>query len=269
MAETSASKSIRSGRGRALNSTPHGVAAPATHRATHKIQIDAERRTTPSEANPQPIRLNVGCGNSPTEGWENLDNSFSVRFAKRPGLLALLVRAHLTSTESIEVARMARENGVRWALCGRLPYGDSSVDVVYSSHMFEHLDRSEARDFLRESLRVLVPGGTIRIAVPDLALLVSEYMITGDADRFIERTFLAMPKPKSPKEKIISLVVGSRHHHWMYDGSSLCADLKSSGFVDARAHKAGSTNIDRCEPLDLFERESESVYVEARKPANL
>jgi predicted SAM-dependent methyltransferase len=265
-----AGKSNRSGLGvRVLNNASRqGASSSAAKGANGIVDASAERLSGLNHAVPRPIRLNVGCGSSPTEGWANLDNSFSVRFANRPRLLALLVRTHLTSSESVELGRLARGKGVRWATCGRLPYEGGSVEVVYSSHMFEHLDRSEAREFLEESLRVLAPGGTIRLAVPDLGRLVAEYLMTGDADRLVDRTYLALSKPKSIRAKILASVVGSRHHHWMYDEQSLCAALTAAGFVDAAAQIAGSTTIERSEPLDLFERESESIYVEAKKQAN-
>jgi predicted SAM-dependent methyltransferase len=269
MAVGTAGKPKPSGSGvRVYNSLRQDGSASATKGANRKVDAGAERLSRPNQAVPKPIRLNVGCGSSPTEGWANLDNSFSVRFANRPRLLKLLVRAHLTSSESIELGRLARLRDVRWASCGRLPYEEGSVDVIYSSHMFEHLDRSEAREFLKESLRVLAPGGTIRLAVPDLSRLVAEYLITGDADRLVDRTYLALSKPKSIRAKILASVVGTRHHHWMYDGQSLCAALTAAGFVDAAAQIAGSTTIERSELLDLFERESESIYVEAKKQPN-
>jgi len=41
--------------------------------------------------------------------------------------------------------------------------------------MLEHLDREEAKLFLREALRVLKSGGIIRLVLPDLGKLIKEY----------------------------------------------------------------------------------------------
>ena len=38
------------------------------------------------------IRVNVGCGASPTSGWVNFDNSFSARVAHWPLVVPALVR---------------------------------------------------------------------------------------------------------------------------------------------------------------------------------
>ena len=50
------------------------------------------------------------------------------------------------------------------------PWGFASqtVDIVYASHLFEHLTHRAATLFLTESYRTLKPEGVVRIAVPDL-----------------------------------------------------------------------------------------------------
>jgi len=65
--------------------------------------------------------------------------------------------AHFNSVEYCDAAR-------------RLPLPNAAADVLYSSHMLEHLDRDEASTFLKEARRILRCGGIIRIAVPDLRL---------------------------------------------------------------------------------------------------
>ena len=70
-----------------------------------------------------------------------------------------------------------------------------SVAAVYSSHMIEHLDRDEARAFLEEVWRVLSPGGIVRIAAPDLSLLIRDYGETGDADEFVTGTHMGLSGP--------------------------------------------------------------------------
>ena len=57
-----------------------------------------------------------------------------------------------------------------------IPCADSSMDVVYHSHVLEHFDRKDGRFFLEECFRVLRPGGMIRIAIPDLEGIVRAYL---------------------------------------------------------------------------------------------
>jgi len=116
------------------------------------------------------IKVNVGCGLSPTPGWLNFDNSFSVRVARWPAVPVLLARFGLLGGPSAKLTAMARRGAVRFANAAvRIPCPDESAAAVYSSHMIEHLDRAEARVFLAEARRVLRPGGVLRIAAPDLS----------------------------------------------------------------------------------------------------
>jgi len=60
-------------------------------------------------------------------------------------------------------------SGVQQAdLLGRLPLTDNSAQLVYSSHFLEHIPKPEVETFLRECLRILKPGGVIRLVLPDL-----------------------------------------------------------------------------------------------------
>jgi predicted SAM-dependent methyltransferase len=52
-------------------------------------------------------------------------------------------------------------------------YADGSVDEVRASHILEHFGHREAVDVLKEWVRVLKPGGRLRIAVPDLQKIVA------------------------------------------------------------------------------------------------
>ena len=214
-------------------------------------------------------KINIGCGISPTPGWENYDNSLSLVVARFPilkyvlKLLGLLdgaqrhaIKYHESSSIIIKRADAAR----------LIPKEDKSVLAIYTSHMFEHLDRQEAQAFLREAIRVLAPGGIIRISVPDLSKIANQYISSGDADRFVERLNIVSPKPKTWRRVIKDIVVGPRKHHWMYDGPSLCRLLISVGFQNPTVLPPGRTTIPDPGALDLYERRDESLYVEARVP---
>jgi predicted SAM-dependent methyltransferase len=213
-----------------------------------------------------PLRINVGCGRTPTQGWKNFDNSWSLRISKLPRLAYLLNKVGFLTHSQYEFVRFARENNIAFGnATTRIPVEANCVEVIYSSHMLEHLDRNDADNFLKEVYRVLRPGGIIRLAVPDIHRQVSRYIELGDADGFMEGTHLCQPRPRSIAQRLRLMVIGNRNHHWMYDGNSLAALLKRHGFVRPEVVPAGETRIAGHEPLDLRERCSESVYVEAQK----
>ncbi len=172
----------------------------------------------------------------------------------------------MVNESQLRLSAIAAEKGIRWADARHLPVPDKSVEILYSSHMLEHLDRIAAEDFLREATRVLVRGGHIRIAVPDLKRRVDEYVADGDADKFLDSTYLAVPTPRGIIARLKYLVVGARHHAWMYDERSLSRLLRAVGFEEVASLPAGATNIPNPGALDLRQREDDSVYIEARWP---
>lgn len=212
--------------------------------------------------------VNVGCGRTTTPGWLNFDNSLSVRLAAHPLLVAIASAVGLLKQDQQEFIAFVRKAGeIRFAdAARRIPLGEGSVRLLYSSHMLEHLSRPDARRFLGEALRVLEPGGTLRLAVPDLALMAREYAGRGDADLFVQRTGLGRERPSGFSGRLRTSLVGDREHKWMYDGPSLCRLLESAGFEGARVVPAGATGAPDPGALDLREREDESVYVEALRP---
>jgi predicted SAM-dependent methyltransferase len=132
--------------------------------------------------------------------------------------------------------------------------------------MLEHLDSAEAALFFGEVHRVLKPGGIIRLAVPDLKRGMEKYMRDGDADEFVKSLYMGGCNLRRLSGKIRMLILGNRDHRWMYDGASLVRLLQASGFANATQLQPGETMIVSPEPLDLREREEESIYVEALQP---
>ncbi len=213
------------------------------------------------------IRVNVGCGQTPTKGFRNFDNSLSLRLSKIPLLPVILERIGLISRDQASFVKFARNNSVEYgdATTG-LPIQSGITDVVYSSHMFEHLDPNEAVLFLKEARRVLCPGGTIRLAVPDIRIRAVKYLQTNDADAFITSTNMASPRPKTLSNRIKTLLIGTRQHQWMYDGDSLSRSLVAQGFKSPQVLQPGESRISDPQNLNLSERAGDSVYVEATNP---
>lgn len=215
----------------------------------------------------QPMcRINVGCGSTPTNGWLNFDGSPSVRLAKHPLLTNVLDRLRFLRDENKRFIAFCRCSDICWANARSLPVPTGSADVLYSSHMLEHLDQREALQFLMEARRVLKNEGIIRLAVPDLFRMIADYGTDRDADRLVSRTQLAHARPKTFSQKLRWLFVADRsHHRWMYDSNSLALLLARAGFSHIVVQLAGTTMIPNPGDLNLHEREDESLYVEAQR----
>lgn len=78
-----------------------------------------------------------------------------------------IVRVDLEPPDDGDAPRQAGE----WvaADAARLPFGDSSFDLIVSNHSLEHFPELEVA--VREMGRVLKPGGALYIAVPDATTL--------------------------------------------------------------------------------------------------
>lgn len=57
-----------------------------------------------------------------------------------------------------------------------IPFPDESFDLVYHSHVLEHLPKAEAEPFIKECSRVLRPQGVLRVVVPDLEQIARMYL---------------------------------------------------------------------------------------------
>jgi predicted SAM-dependent methyltransferase len=91
------------------------------------------------------LRLHLGCGRNLKEGWVNVD----------------------LFTDGSGVALDVRET---W------PFADGSASIVFAEHVSENLEHPvETEHFLRESLRVLKPGGVLSFSVPDAESAILSY----------------------------------------------------------------------------------------------
>lgn len=222
------------------------------------------------------IKLNVGCGSFVTPGYENLDNSPS-----------LLVQNNLIFKTMADIAgRLLKRRFYtpfpkcvkRWDINRGLPFTDASVEVVYSSHMLEHIPRSQVETFLEDVYRILKPGGILRLALPDLELMAREFLSQVElaragqrdvipADQFMESTLLglkARPNLLQPMNIYRELLVRTGHL-WMWDAPSLSMILQKIEFKEVNEGGYRESHIPEVDLLDLEGRRFESFYLEALK----
>ena len=64
-------------------------------------------------------------------------------------------------------------------------FEENSVELIYASHVIEYFDPFEVVNVLEEWKRVLIPGGTLRIAVPNFLSLITIYNQTGEIDKIL------------------------------------------------------------------------------------
>ena len=212
------------------------------------------------------IKLNVGCGKTVAEGWTNIDKSPSVLLSAVPQLRKALEAARVLTPEQAEgfPAGVIHANVVK-----HIPAADKSVDFVYSSHMIEHLSRWECLRFLRESRRVLRPGGVLRLATPDLELMVHDYLNASSpfnrtaktpADAFCMEYRAYANVEANVARGLIRKFLSADSHQWLYDHASIAELLGEAGFSDIRrcSYRHGLTP-----DLPAVEHRERGLFVEA------
>lgn len=104
------------------------------------------------------IKLNLGAGATELPGYINVDR-------KTGGEVFPLSVDHWDESR---------------AMTGRIP--DQSVDEIYASHVLEHFGHRQTLDVVKEWVRVLKPGGVLKVAVPNFDAIIHYYQ-TGTDER--------------------------------------------------------------------------------------
>lgn len=64
-----------------------------------------------------------------------------------------------------------------------LPIGDDTYDLIHAAHVLEHIDHWRVVEALKETLRILKPGGILEVHVPDIRWLIQQWM-SGECDKW-------------------------------------------------------------------------------------
>jgi len=169
----------------------------------------------------------------------------------------------------------ANPNGVadtvllNYDLTNGIPASDNSLEVVYHSHMLEHLTNNEGIEFLRECNRVLQPGAIMRLLVPDLESFSKKY-VEGDDFFFDAYRKEALDNDSNlyPTRGAIFMGMLHNHGHKMgYDFETLQYVLKQTGFTNVKKtmfQESQLTDIQEIEPYAPL-RAAESLCIECIK----
>lgn len=181
------------------------------------------------------VWLNVASSTEVLEDFANLDNSLFLRMLPVFALLRpILSPGHAARME--EYRRAAERCLLLRHDCRRpLPLPASSVDHLLCSHFLEHVSASEVPGILRDFHRVLKPGARAHIIVPDVSILVDDYVRHRGApaagDDFIRSLLLRREDPGSLRFRFLDFLGGlGLQHLWMYDRESMTARLLAAGF---------------------------------------
>ncbi len=181
--------------------------------------------------------LNLGCGSMRLVGWINAD--------------------------FFDLIDLLKKNNKQpdWMLDLRYPLNCPSNywKGVYCEHTLEHLSPNQQLKLIQELYRVMIPGSTIRIIVPDLEKYVNYYTGKKSDNNF------SINWPNKA-ESFWSLTQNWGHAS-VWDYKLMKKSLETAGFIKI---KKVNFMVGRNRKLqnDSKNREWESLYVEADKPTN-
>jgi predicted SAM-dependent methyltransferase len=140
------------------------------------------------------VLLHIGCGDIDAQGFINID--------AKPG-----PHVHIVTTNLLRLI-MIPEN---------------TADLIYMSHVLEHVSHREIVATLREMHRILKSSGILRISVPDFDKIIHIYITNNKDVNAIEGPLMG----------------GQNHpfnyHYSVFNGARLEKKMLESGFREARS----------------------------------
>jgi len=175
-------------------------------------------------------RLNWGCGTLPTPGWINSD---------------------IKEDQAVDVVCDILEG---------LPLEGDSIDYAVSIHALPELRLPDLVPALMELRRVLVPGGVLRLALPDLDRAIRAYL-DGDRDYFL----VPDSDARAPGAKFVTQMLWYGYSKSLFTADFIAELLERAGFREITPCSYRQTAGPYPEIVELDNRPEESLFVEARK----
>lgn len=196
-----------------------------------------------------------------TEVYEYTDSRIKLRRSRRHLRELLETKSDLwldigggyrSGTNGWLTVDMSNECDIYWDLRLGMPFPDNSVAKIYSSHLFEHLTYAEAQGLLDECLRVLKPGGSFSIVVPNAQMYIEWYTGAREvpADAF---GWLPAYNQTTGIDALNYVAYMAGEHKYMFDQENLLHILRAKGFENVAKREFDPE-------IDMAERDFESIY---------
>lgn len=203
-------------------------------------------------------RVQYGCGLSASEGWINFDSSPTLQLQRLP-LIGRWMHGFV---------KPAFPRAVRYGdIVKGLPLPPGAADLMYCSHVLEHLALHDLRRALQNTFKCLRFGGIFRMVLPDLRALAEAYV--GDqshesAPRFMRETYLGHNARSRGLVSLLRARFGNSLHLWMWDFSSLSVELAAAGFKEIRRASFGDSIDSAFAAVEELHRWAGQLGIECR-----
>jgi predicted SAM-dependent methyltransferase len=213
---------------------------------------------------PPGLKLNLGCGPVQPPGWVNVDGSNRAKLASRLNWLDRF----LVAVRIIPPTEFNRQTTI-FDIRKPFPYQPGAVAAIYAGEMLEHFTYAQAQAFLAECLRVLAPGGVLRVRVPDNYEFWSNYVREFEEVRTRPRSEWNDHHARWTSMFFRDICVRrpglssmGHFHKWAYDEVSLILEFERAGFTGVE--KLG-LHDSRIEDVSVVETRT-NLIVEGVKP---
>lgn len=181
--------------------------------------------------------LNMGCGGNTKPNFCNLDYDW------RPGV------------------------DVVWDVTRGLPFPDRHCGGIFTEHMIEHISFLDARALLRDCLRIMSPGATMRIVVPDGEIYLSEYAkhLRGEPTSIPYAERDRKINDRATPIYSINSIFRDHGHLFIWDAETMGVEMEAAGFVDVQK-TSFMQGRDPALLIDSPHRAVESLYMEGSAP---
>lgn len=218
----------------------------------------ADSKTTPHTQTAY-LCVQFGCGLCAPESWVNFDSSLALRLQHIPLLGALV--------PSGPFGRFPH-NVCYGDIIQGLPLPDNSIDLLYCSHVLEHLTVDEVRLALTNCHRHLKPGGIFRLVLPDLEAMAQQYVQSSDPDavhEFMRLTWLGKEVQNRSLLAFFKEWVSRGRHLWMWDYKALAQELANVGFHNILRVRFGDSGIPEFTAVEDPERWTYELGIQCQK----
>lgn len=205
--------------------------------------------------------VQYGCAWSAPQSWRNFDASPTLRFERLPLVGRLYVKNDTRFPSNVEYGDIAKG----------LPVDDASCDAAYCSHVLEHLSLEDCRAALRNTHKILKPGGVFRLVLPDLEYLIRLYVeksrdsMALPAIEFMKASGLGLEKRDRGIKGLIYSALGNSQHFWMWDYPSLARELDAAGFSEIRRAQYGDSSIQQFHDVENKTRWDNCLGIECKR----
>ena len=207
------------------------------------------------------VYIQYGCGLCAPDGWINFDASYTLAFERIPVIGRLYTRNGQRFPPNVRYGDIVKG----------LPLAPECASGVYASHVLEHLAYNDCMRALRNTYRLLIPGGIFRLIVPDLEAAARNYLASlqdqlPDAnENFMESTALGRRGRPRGLGGLMHAWLNTSSHLWMWDAPSMMRALEAQGFHSIRRCRFNDSEDAMFRSIEDPRRFEGALAIEARR----